>query len=77
MCFASVASDNKLKTRNAMKNDDKKPRPAGTFCRTNPRPDKSAAQRPIAPKKGGKVTLRELEQQVDRINPDPDSLDRG
>ncbi len=47
--------------------------PAGT----NPYPIYPDIDRPARPAKRGEVSEGELEQQVDIVNPDPDSLDRG
>jgi hypothetical protein len=59
-----------------MKKEEKKI-PVPAVCRRDPRPEHLATDRRDESKNEGKPSLRELEQQLERINPDPDSLDRG
>lgn len=54
-----------------------KSNPAEETDGTNLFPIYPDIDKPVRPEKDGKVTEEQLEREVDMINPDPDSLDRG
>jgi hypothetical protein len=51
--------------------------PTESFETTNPYSIYPDIDQPIPAGRSGQVTDEELTQEVDRVNPDPDSLDRG